>query len=457
MPHLTAAILSIGDELTLGQALDTNSQWLSRRLTELGIMPIEHAAVADDLAAIRNAILRLCSRADLLLITGGLGPTADDLTRAALAAAMNESLVEDADAIGQISAWFASRARSMPALNRVQAQRPASATMIPNQWGTAPGLHALLNPNRDRQGAESARPPNAPDPARTVDIYSLPGPPREMRPMFEASVLPSLKPARLIRTRALLTFGLGESEIATRLGDLMDRHRNPTVGTTASQGVVACRIRFETPDTSPEAAAAADQAIADIEFRIRAVIGPYIFGADSDTQSSVILDLLKTRNQTLATVESCTGGLLGQLITETPGSSAIYRGGFITYTNELKQRLVGVPAEVFAPGGPGAVSRECAESMARGGLRTANADHALAITGIAGPDGGSPDKPVGTVWIALASKGNGDPNPATVRSRRFLFTPDRANIRDWSARSALAMLRFALINEPELRILRQAD
>jgi nicotinamide-nucleotide amidase len=442
MPHATAAILSIGDELTLGQNLDTNSQWLSHRLTALGVIPIQHATVPDDLAATRDAILRLADVADLVIITGGLGPTADDLTRAALAAAMNEPLVEDLEALAQITAWFASRTRPMPALNRVQAQRPRSAAIIRNDWGTAPGMQARLQ-KRDRQGASDAAAPLSP---AFTDIFSLPGPPREMRPMFEASVLPHIKPARTVRTRALPTFGLGESEIATRLGSLMDRDRNPTVGTTASHGVVTVRIRFEaSPQTDP---ASASRAIAEVESKARAALGSYIFGADADTQSSVIRDLLKERNLTLATVESCTGGLLGELITETPGSSAIYRGGFITYTNELKQQLVGVPAATFAPGGPGAVSRECAEAMARGGLAVTGADFCLSITGIAGPDGGSAEKPIGTVWIALASR-------ESVHSRRFQFSGERSNIRDWSARSALAMLRFAIIGQPSLALMRQ--
>ncbi len=428
MFHATAAILSIGDELTLGQALDTNSQWLSGRLTDLGIIPLQHATVPDDLAATRDAILRLTAAADVLVITGGLGPTADDLTRPALAAALNDTLVEDAAALQQIRARFANR--PMPENNRLQAQRPSRATILPNQWGTAPGLHAVVG---------------------RADVFSLPGPPREMRPMFESLVVPLLRPARLIRTRSLLTFGLGESEIATRLGSLMDRGNNPMVGTTASHGVVACRMRYESKDTSPASAVAADREIEQAADAIASKLGSYIFGQDGDTLPSVILAILKSRNQTLATVESCTGGLLGALITEVPGSSAGYRGGWVTYTNELKQQQVQVPGAIFEPGGPGAVSRECAEAMAVGGLNRSGADYCLSITGIAGPDGGSVQKPVGTVWIALASRDSG------IHARQFLFQGERANVRDWSARSALAMLRFHVIGEPDLRVLRQVQ
>jgi nicotinamide-nucleotide amidase len=408
----------------------TNSQWLSSRLTELGILPVEHATVPDDLRATTAAILRLAAAADLVISTGGLGPTADDLTRAALAAAMGQDLVEDADALAQVQGRFVGR--PMPAINRLQAQRPARASILPNPTGTAPGLRGTVEVG-----------------GREVEVFCLPGPPREMRPMFASAVAPLLRPVRFIRTKSLLTFGHGESEIATRLGDLMDRRRNPTVGTTASHGIVSCRIRYESPDASSASAATADLAIADTAAIIESKLGPYIFGQDSDTLPSVILSLLKPRGQTLATVESCTGGLLGAMITETPGSSAVYRGGWVTYTNELKQQQVGVPAAIFSATGPGAVSRECADVMARGGLERSGADHCLTITGIAGPDGGSQEKPVGTVWIALASRAG------LVLSRRFLFPGERVNIRDWSARSALAMLRFALIGQPDLPLMRQ--
>src|ERR1043165_2204017 len=357
--HRTAAILSIGDELTLGQTLDTNSKWLSEQLVSRGVVAVGHGRVPDDLAAATDAFVRLAAKADLVISTGGLGPTADDLTREALAAALGDTLVEDAEALRQITAYFEARRAPMRKINSVQAQRPSRASFLPNPNGTAPGLRVRLG---DR-----------------ADVFCLPGPPREMRPMFEAEVVPRLRPARVVLMRALHTFGLGESEIATRLGAMMDRGRNPMVGTTASQGIVSCRIRYEGGAGQRPPGLPAE--LADTESQIRSALGPYIFGADEDSLPSVLLDMLKSRREQVATVESCTGGMLGQLLTDIPGSSEAYLGGWVTYTNELKSSQVGVPESHFAPGGPGAVSRETAEAMAVGGLTRSGADHCLAITG----------------------------------------------------------------------------
>ncbi len=432
--HTRAAILSVGDELTLGQTLDTNSQWLADRLIGAGVLTVEHATVPDDAKAIADALRRLAAGgggADVLIVTGGLGPTLDDLTRPGLALAMGAPLVEDAAALAQIRAWFAKAGRDMPDPNRAQARRPEGALCLENTAGTAPGLHGAVG---------------------EADVFCLPGPPREMREMFERSVLPRLRPApgRTIRTRALHCFGLGESDMAARLGDVMDRARNPLVGTTVSRGVVTCRIRFETSRARQQADEGPQDPLASTDRLIRERLNPYLFGADSDTLPSIVLDELKGRGETLAVVESCTGGLLGTMITEVPGSSAAFLGGWVTYTNEMKQREIGVPASIFAKDGPGAVSRECAEAMARGGLERSGASRCLAVTGIAGPDGGSAEKPVGTVWVARAGS-------ADAESRRFLFIGDRASVRDWAAKSALAMLRLALIGESKARLLRQHD
>lgn len=426
--HRTAGILAIGDEIALGQTLDTNSRWLADRLMALGIVTVEHATVPDDAAATAHALRRLASAAGVVVSTGGLGPTLDDLTREALAMAMGANLVEDGEALRQIQAWFARSSRPMPELNRVQAQRPEGAASLENTAGTAPGLAGAVG---------------------EASVFCLPGPPREMREMFERLVVPRLRsPGAAVRTRFLHCFGLGESEIATRLGELMDRARDPLVGTTASGGVVTCRIRCSTNRARQQAADSPDDPLVRTERHIREQLGPYVFGADGQTLPAAVLDLLRARGGTLTVVESCTGGLLGQMITEVPGSSAAFWGGWITYTNEMKQREVGAPASIFAPGGPGAVSRECVEAMARGGLERSGADHCLAITGVAGPDGGSVDKPVGTVWIGRASRSG-------VEARRFLFAGDRTGIRDWAAKSGLAMLRFALIGAGELWMLRE--
>lgn len=440
LTHRRAAILSIGDELTLGQALDTNSQWLSQQLLSQGILPVEHATVPDDAPAITDAFLRLAkgrapdTGVELIIVTGGLGPTADDLTRQSLADALGERLIEDAEALEQIRAWFAGRSRAMPELNRTQAQRPHTATMLPNPHGTAPGLHATLRV-----------PP--------CDVFCLPGPPREMKPMYEAQVLPRLRPPpdRVVITRALPTFGLGESEVAQRLGPLMDRIQNPLVGTTASGGVVTCRIRYEGSTghgRDPETIrTAARQAVEQTEHTIRSLLGPYVLDAPSLQHD--VMTMLQSRRQTVGVVESCTGGLLGQMLTDIPGSSAVFLGGLITYSNQLKTALADVPAETIAA--HGAVSAHTALAMARGGLARLGADHVLAITGIAGPEGGTPDKPVGTVWIARASR------DGSADIRRFQLAGDRANVREWSARLALGMARLHLLDAGDTPLIRQQE
>lgn len=430
--HLRAALLSIGDELTLGQTLDTNSKALASRLMDLGILPVEHVTVPDDLNAHVAALTRLASSVDILISTGGLGPTADDLTREALARASADTLIEDPVALEQITAWFGARGRTMPAINRLQALRPSRAVSLPNHHGTAPGLFATLTSG-----------------GRLCDVFCLPGPPGEMFPMFDAAVLPRLRPTpgRTVRTRVLPCFGIGESELATRLGDLMDRSRNPLVGTTASGGVVSCRIRYEGPLSPDEADAQLDAA----ERLIRDRAGPYLFGVGPIKLADAVLALLRERRHTVGVVESCTAGLLGSMLAEVPGASTAFRGGLLTYSNDLKSSLANVPPTLLAAGGPGAVSREVAAALAQGGLRTLGVDHALSVTGIAGPDGGTPAKPVGTVYVARASA------DGSTDVRRFAMRGDRQSIRDWSARCALAMLRLHLIGAGETKLLRQVD
>jgi nicotinamide-nucleotide amidase len=428
--HRTAAIVSTGDEIVIGQRLNTNSRWLAGRLTDLGVLPVEHISVGDDAAALEAALRRLGAAADLVILTGGLGPTADDLTRPALAAAMNEPLVEDAGAIASIQRWFAGRPGGMPRANALQALRPRSGSMLANPNGTAPGIVGRVG---------------------EADVFCLPGPPGEMQPMFEADVVPRLRPepGLTVATRVLPTFGLGESILAERLGPLMDRSANPLVGTTASGGVVTCRIRYAGPLGPGDSTLELDR----VEARIRASVGPYVLGTGERTIQQFVVELLRERGRTLTVVESCTGGLLGELVTDVPGSSAVFAGGWLTYSNEMKQRLVGVPAAIFAPGGPGAVSRECAGAMAAGGLERSRCTDCLAITGIAGPlapgEVENPEKPVGTVWVSHACTDGG------TASRRFRFGGDRAAVRDWAARSALAMLRLRLLGRDDLPLMRQ--
>lgn len=430
----TAAVLSIGDEFTLGQTVDTNAAWIADRLTSLGIGVTEHAIVDDDAGRLESTIRRLAACNDAVIATGGLGPTADDLTRTALAAVLGENLIIDQSALETLRAWYTNRG-PMPESNVVQAMRPESAAVLDNPNGTAPGLSATI-PGGHGRGASA---------------FFLPGPPHEMRPMFERFVTDAIAPLAggTIRARLLLTFGVGESVVAERLGELMDRDRErrglPTVGTTAGRGVVTVRLRHRGP-IAAKVTGELDRVEADAARRL----GGIVFGRRDpaagdpiDTRLAlaehVIARLTETGDRVVV-AESCTGGRLGGELTSVPGSSGAFAGGWMTYSNEAKVSMLGVPSEIIAE--HGAVSQPCAEAMAAGALARAremelDASHALAVTGIAGPGGGSEQKPVGTVWIGRAG-------PDGVDTRLFLFRGGRQAIREWSTQAALGMLRLRL-------------
>ena len=408
-----AAIIAVGDELVLGQKLNTNSQWLADWLMDRGMRTVEHVTVDDDIDQIAGAIERLAGLCGLIVLTGGLGPTADDLTRQSLARVLGDELVEDGEALAHVRAWFEGRGRTMPPANKVQALRPASSRSLENAQGTAFGLAAEL-----------------PDSTR---VLCLPGPPHEMRPMAERELGEVLaQHDSTVRTRVIQTFGLGESTIADLIADLMARDRETMVGTTASTGVVSIRIRSENQGSAGDA----ERAIAEAEALVRDRLGHAVFGTGDDTLEAAIVAMLRERGQTLAVVESCTGGLLGEIVTSIAGSSDVFLGGWLTYSNEMKRSQVGVPADVIEQ--VGAVSRECAIAMAVGGRERSGADWTLSITGIAGPGGGSEFKPVGTVWIGLAG-------PDGPMARQFRFKGNREQVRLWSARSALGLLRLAML------------
>lgn len=433
--HNRAAILSIGDELALGQKLDTNAQWLADQLVSRGISVREHVTIADDLPHHIETLRRLAASCPLIISTGGLGPTADDLTRQALAQAMNEVLVEDSASLEYIRALMEKRGRALTDLQRTQALRPRSAIALENQNGSAPGMHGTISTRHFEDSMAASRSEHA-----QSDIFCLPGPPGEMKPMFERHVVPALRPptGRVVIARALHCLGIGEGDLAMRLGPLMQRDRNPLVGTTASGGIVSIRVRYEGPSDGAERAMDETLALA------RAAGDPFLFGEEEMTIQRVVLDCLKVRGERLVVAESCTAGGLGALFSETPGSSDALLGGWITYSNEMKAALLGVPGALIAK--HGAVSEEVAVSMAQGALRAVGgaAHHALAITGIAGPSGGREAKPVGTMFIARAS-GPGVGAPGSVEIRRFLITGTRNDIRDRAAKLALMMLRFHLL------------
>lgn len=423
-----AIILAIGDELVLGQTVDTNSAHLSAELAARGVGTLYHQTVADDRPAIADAITHASTRAPLLVISGGLGPTDDDLTRQALSDALGRPLMRDAAAVEAIRRFFEQRGREMPIRNETQAMHPEGTTVIPNTCGTAPGIRATLN---------------------DAEIFVTPGVPREMQVMFEQVVLPWVEERlvaagdggnarRVILTEKINTFGLGESDVADLLGELMGRDRNPKVGTTVAGGIVSVRVRSEGDDR-----AAARQALEATVAEVEAKLGAVVFGRGLQTLQHALVSLLIERGLTLTTAESCTGGLIGSYLTDVAGSSAAYLGGWVTYSNAMKSAQLGVPAELLVE--HGAVSEPVARAMAEGALENAGADLAVGVTGIAGPGGGTADKPVGTVWIGLAHRDGGS---ITTEALRFNMFGERDMIRDRSAKAALQLLRLHVLGEP---------
>jgi nicotinamide-nucleotide amidase len=417
---MRGAILAVGDEILLGTRADTNSPWLAEGLAAAAVRPVEIRAVGDDRAAIRHAIVDLCSRGDVLLITGGLGPTDDDLTRFALNDVTDGgvALVPDAAALAHLEEFFALRGRPMPPSNRIQAMRPASARFIPNPVGTAMGLSATHD---------------------GVPVFALPGPPGEMKRMFEDHVrrlLPGAEPGRGAVLRSVHELGLGESEAAERLGDMMRRDRHPLVGTTASGGIVTAHVRAlgRREEIAP--------LVEELLERIRSAWSPYAFGTDGVTLAQAVGDELRRRGLFLATAESCTGGWLAKRLVDVEGASSFYRGGWVTYSNDMKESCLGVDAGVLRA--RGAVSEEVACQMAEGAARSAPADVGVAVTGIAGPSGAVAGKPAGTVFIATALRRS---DQVRSRAHRFIFSGDRNVVRGRSVNTALQLVRLALLSD----------
>lgn len=421
---LRAAILSIGDELILGDKRDANAPWLTRRLAAEGVQTMEQRTVPDDRALIAKAVRELAGRFDVLLITGGLGPTPDDLTRDALGDVLTpgQPLETDQRAVRHLERFFAARRRRMPASNLVQARRPATMRFVANPNGTALGMAGECG---------------------DCLIYALPGPPHEMQPMVEDHVLAELAHHRPdvrdpLSSTTVHAYGLGESEAAERLDDLAARDRDPLVGTTVEASIVTARIR------TWGGLSAARQRLDETANLVEQRWSPYSFGRDSDTLPAAVGRLLRDAGRRLVTAESCTGGWLGKLIVDVPGSSDYYLGGLITYSDTLKVSALGVPPAVLER--CGAVSEAVAREMAQRALAAGDADDALSITGVAGPDGGSLGKPVGAVYIGLARR-MGDRVSQDVRY--FEFPGDRGAVRDRAVKSALQMLRFAMLGALE--------
>lgn len=409
---MKAIILSVGDELVSGQAADTNSAHLARRLGELGVTVAEHRTVGDDRLAIAAALTAAATAAQVVLVTGGLGPTADDLTRQALADAMGTELVLDRDRLAEIEVFFRDRGRTMQPANRIQAMVPAGARSMPNPLGTAPGIAARLG---------------------QADVYALPGVPHEMQQMFEECVAPHLGGHGAVVHRLVHCFGKGESDIAAGITELMQRGRNPAVGTTASAGMITVRVAARGASRQ-QAQDLAERTVAEVRRRL----GELVVGVDGQTMPAAVGELLRQAGATLATAESCTGGLVGELVTSVAGSSDYYLGGVVAYANDAKGDLLAVPEALIRE--QGAVSEAVAAAMAEGCRRRFGSDWAISVTGIAGPGGGSEDKPVGLVYVGLAG-------PAGTTVHRHILPATRAIVRLRAALTALNHLRLALMGQ----------
>ncbi|MHC5026291.1 MAG: CinA family nicotinamide mononucleotide deamidase-related protein [Planctomycetota bacterium] len=408
----SAGLLSVGDELVLGTKLDTNAMWIASALADCGVQVVEHRTLPDDREVIATALRDLAATCDVIIVTGGLGPTEDDVTREGLAdvVAPGADLVEDEEAVAHLRRCFAGRV--MPDANLRQALRPPETRMVPNPRGTAMGVAAVLD---------------------GTHIALLPGPPHEMRGMFEGHVLPLLETddARLV-SRTIRAVGIGESDGAERLGDILARGREPLVGITASAGVLSAIVR----GWGEAARSAVDATARTIEERW----APYVFSNDGSSLAESLVQLFRERGWSLCTAESCTGGLVSGALVAVPGASAVLRGGWVTYANDAKADWLGVPRALIDE--HGAVSAQVAEAMVRGALERSGADWAISTTGVAGPGGGTPDKPVGTVEIGVGCR------DGAVQSRRFWFRGERAIVRSRSVTLGLQLLRMAALGVP---------
>lgn len=420
---MTVELINTGSELMLGRTLNTHQQWLCRRLADLGYVVSRQVCVPDTGPAIEQAVQEALGRADLILVTGGLGPTSDDLTRELIAKLLERPLREDPAIVAQLEHFFAARNRPMPERNRVQALVPEGATVLPNPHGTAPGLAMEVRPNPFRDNGSASW------------LIMLPGPPRELRPMFTDVVAPLVRRALPLKSeyvcRTLRSTGLGESAVAARLSGLLQPlvEQGLDLGYCAHSGRVDVRLAARGPNAGDLVGAAANV--------VREEIGASLFAEGDEELESVIIRLLTEREETLAVAESCTGGCIVHRLTNVPGASAVFLAGLVTYSNEAKQKFLGVSAETLSE--HGAVSEAVARAMAEGARHQNRTTYALAVTGIAGPGGGTPAKPVGTVFLALAG-----PFP-TIAERNY--NPfDRETFKQVTAQQVLDLLRRRLIH-----------
>lgn len=408
MSH-TAELIAVGTELLLGNITNTDAQMISQGLSQLGINVYYHTVVGDNPQRVRQAVDIARGRADILITTGGLGPTCDDLTKVAVAQAFGKELVYHEPSAQRIRERFAQRGTPVTENNFQQAMVPEGCTVLDNDWGTAPGVAFQ---------------------ADGTHVLMLPGPPRECAMMFRHRALPYLQKLSdgVIASRTVKTFGIGESAAEALLRDLMNALHNPTLAPYAKPTGTELRITAHAP-TREEAL----RLIAPVEEQVKAILGDKVIGVDVDSLEEVCFALLKDRGLTVGTAESCTGGLLAKLLTDLPGSSSVFRGGVVSYTNGVKAGLLGVPQDLLDR--YGAVSPQVAEAMARGAKAALGCDIALSTTGVAGPDADDRGNPIGLVYLGLAW---GD----QCRVTEFRAGPvERERVRRQAAQTALDLLR----------------
>lgn len=411
---MIAELISTGTELLLGQICNANAQYLAKRLAELGINVFFQTTVGDNRIRMEQVFRQSLHRSDIIITTGGLGPTLGDITKEVSALVLRRPLVLHDESWAQICAFFAQRGLTISDNNMRQAMMPQGAIVLPNKRGTAPGVIM-------EKGGKL--------------IINLPGPPHEMQGMFEDAVVPYLVSRfnlnKVIHSRVLHCVGIGESILEEKIKDLLKQQDNPTIALLARESEIYVRI------TAYSNSVDAAEALLDIvEHKIRLIIGDYVYGVNDDTLAKIVGDLLCKSNYTIACAESCTGGMLSSNLTDVPGSSRYLMQGVVSYSNEAKIRQLGVNNATLQQFG--AVSEETAREMAEGMRKIAATDFAIATTGIAGPDGATENRPVGLVYIGMAT-----PKLSIVRQYRFFG--DRNAIRQRTVKAALEMLRRHLL------------
>jgi nicotinamide-nucleotide amidase len=389
-----AEIITIGDEILFGQIVDTNTQWIGTQLTDIGIRPVRKTSVGDNRQDILDAFTQASQRVDVVIVTGGLGPTRDDITKHTFCEYFGTELEINQDALALITDFFAKRGRAMTELNIQQAALPKNCAYIPNLWGTAPGMWF------EQDG---------------VIYVSLPGVPYEMKSLMEFEILPRLKArfsTHIIQHKSIRTIGIGESFLAEKISgweDALPEHIKLAYLPHFGQ----VRLRLTGTGTDQDVL---EKELAEQVASVLPLIEEHVFGYDSDELETVIGTLLMNSNATVSTAESCTGGYVANQITGIPGSSRYYEGSVVSYSNEVKMNVLGVSSETLEA--YGAVSEQTAREMAEGARRLLNTTFAISTTGIAGPDGGTAEKPVGTVWIACATPDETFTQLLTLRNNR---------------------------------------